>query len=172
MNDIEKQTGLKYEVVVDHKETAKKCTILPLRYRSDFTISRFNGDKLREPFKAEVLLHPDGETLDKISLPKVTAIAALDCVWRRLETILNGVTGEVPTLVSIPPGFETAYPRKSKLTPDPDGGFATIEAIFIAAAFLGHWDVSLLKEYYFADKFLEMNDDVFIKYGIKPEAKN
>ena len=162
---------MNYEVIVDHKETAKKCTILPLRYREDFQISRFHGDKFKGPLTADVLLHPDGVSMDQLEpavKKSVTKIAALDCVWRRLEMIVRGIGEPVPTLVKIPDGFETAYPRKSKLIVDPSGGFATIEAIFIAAAFLGHWDTSLLKEYYFGDRFLEMNKDVFQNYQILP----
>jgi len=163
---------MNYEVIVDHKETAKKCTILPLRYREDFRIARFRGESFEGPLTADILLHPDGISMDKLASPlkdTVTKIAALDCVWRRLETIVRGIGEPVPTLVKIPDGFETAYPRKSKLTTDPTGGFATIEAIFIAAAFLGHWDTSLLKEYYFGEQFLEMNSAVLRQYGIEAQ---
>ena len=85
---------LGYEIVVDHRESSKKCTILPLRYREDFHIRRFKRDQIQAPFTGEVLLHPDGITLDQLDAEfkkTVTSIAALDCIWRRLETIMNGM---------------------------------------------------------------------------------
>jgi pre-rRNA-processing protein TSR3 len=155
-----------YEIIVDHSETSKKCTILPLRYRDDFSIRRYKPKKVLPPLTADVLLHPDGISLDQLAKPDTTKIAALDCIWRRLEAIMKCMEGPLPTLVSIPPGFETAYPRKSKDGSDPSGGLATIEALFIAAAFLGHWDVSLLDKYYFGDAFLARNEAVFRGYGL------
>ncbi len=157
---------LKYEIIVDHSETSKKCTILPLSYRDDFSIRRYVPNRVLMPLSADVLLHPDGVPLDQLSKPKAIKIAALDCIWRRLEAILKGLKGPIPTLVSIPAGFETAYPRESKDSSDPSRGLATIEALFITAAFLGRWDVSLLDKYYFGDAFLTRNMAVFQEYGL------
>lgn len=161
-----------YEIIVDHKESDKKCTILPLKERPDFHIRFFNTGEKLTPLTSQVLLHHEGVSLDEFSKTKkveVTKIAALDSFWRRLEKILENITGNLPELVKIPHGFLTAYPRKSKDGSDPDGGLATIEAIFIAAAFLGNWDESLLDKYYFKDKFLEINKPIFEKYKISPK---
>jgi ribosome biogenesis protein Tsr3 len=157
---------LKYEIIVDHNETSKKCTILPLRDRQDFCIRRYAPHKVMPPLIADVLLHPDGVPMDQLKRNGDTKIAALDCIWRRLEAILKNMEGPLPTLGSIPPGFETAYPRKSRDGSDPSCGLATIEALFIGSAFIGQWDVSLLDKYYFADAFLARNEAVFRGYGI------
>lgn len=155
---------LQYEIIVDHSETANKCTILPLAYRDDFHIMRSP-----QTLTADILLHPDGIPLPgplPASQP-VQRLAAIDCVWRRLEPILQKIRVPHPPLFSIPPDFVTAYPRVSRKDFDPVGGLATIEAIFIAAALLGNWDLSLLREYYFAEKFLKANAAIFERYGLK-----
>ncbi len=158
---------LQYEIIVDHGETANKCTIMPLKYREDFRIIPVSSTPT---FVADLLLHPEGKPLSNLNLVqiKVERLGAIDCVWRRLAPILATIEPIEPLLVSIPPGFLTAYPRVSRKDFDPQGGLATIEAIFIAAAFLGTWDLSLLREYFFAEEFLEINRDRFISYGIKP----
>ncbi len=155
---------LEFEIIVDHGETSNKCTILPLRYRQDFHISHVPKSFSRE---ADILLHPEGLALNEFvaSKPAIRRLAAVDCIWRRLDPILQ-VIHAPPSRVSIPAGFVTAYPRVSKKDFDPSGGLATIEALFIAGAFLGHWDVSMLREYFFAEKFLEMNESAFREYGL------
>ncbi len=155
-----------YEIFVDHGETPNRCTILPLAYRSDFTLLK---KKFIAPLASDVLLHPDGLSLhefDRIQNP-VSTIAAIDCVWKRLDPLLRSLPGKTPLKVKIPDGFVTAYPRVAKNNADPDGGFATIEAIFLAAAFLGEWDITLLREYYFAEDFLNRNADALKHYGIQ-----
>lgn len=161
---------LVYDIVVDHGETSNKCTILPLAYRSDFNIMR--GDKART-LAADILLHPEGVPLQSLNREEfpVQRLAAIDCVWRRLSPILQKIAQPLPLLVRIPAEFVTAYPRASRKDFDPEGGLATIEAIFIAAAFLGNWDQSLLREYYFAEKFIEDNASTFRFYGINPEIQ-
>jgi pre-rRNA-processing protein TSR3 len=136
-----------YEIIVDHTESSNKCTILPLAYRDDFLIVR---GQLERPFATTLLLHPDGIDLSqaKPNVTEVTGLGAIDCIWRRLEQILEKVPKPLPTLVRIPDGFLTAYPRRSKKDFDPSAGLATIEALFIAAAFVGHWDYTLLREYF------------------------
>ena len=159
--------SLHYEIVVDHTEKSKQCTILPLRDRADFKITRFRATNPPRKLSADILLHPDGISLAELRSDSITKIAALDCIWRRLNTILNNTLEPLPKLVSIPPGFLTAYPRKDKHGDDPSAGFATIEALFITAAFLGKWDLTLLEKYYFGDKFLEINAEAFSKYRLR-----
>lgn len=159
---------LSYEIFVDHGETPNRCTILPLVYRDDFTILR---KKFLSPLRSEVLLHPDGLPLHEFNQDsvQVTSLAAIDCVWKRLDPLLKSLPNPSPLKVAIPEGFVTAYPRVAKNNADPEGGFATIEALFIAAAFLGVWDQSLLCEYYFGESFLTLNREAFLRYGIACE---
>lgn len=149
---------MRYEVILDIGESANRCTIAPLADRPDFHIiqvKRSEGQPLG-PFQSPILLHPDGECVTKFATP-VSGIATIDCVWKRLPTLLNRLAAPLPQLARIPAGFVTAYPRHNKHGEDPDAGLATIEAIFVAAALLGNWDVTLLSRYYFGQRFVELN---------------
>jgi ribosome biogenesis protein Tsr3 len=177
-----------YEVVLDAGETPNKCTIAPLAHRGDFKLFRVKKGATLGPFVSQILLHPEGECLSTlvkagrlrpassavgpvVSESTVTGIATIDCIWRRLDTLLGRVKGELPVLAKIPPGIVTAYPRRSKLTDDPEGGLATIEAIFVAAALVGRWDLSLLSEYHFGADFLSLNHKRLQELGALPEGR-
>lgn len=164
--------GMFYEIILDSGETANKCTIAPLSYRSDFHLIRVKGAGALGPFQAPILLHPEGGCLTRIRdrFRQECGIASIDCVWRRLDTLIRRISGDLPMLARIPDGFETAYPRQSKIRNDPRGGLATIEAIFTAAALLGNWDASLLSDYYFGRKFVELNLKRFLDLGV-PQVK-
>ena len=97
---------------------------------------------------------------------EVLGISCVDCVWKRLDGLIQRIQGPLPALVKIPDGFQTAYPRVSKKNTDPSAGLATIEAIFIAAALLGNWDPTLLSEYYFGRRFIELNLKRFQELGV------
>lgn len=158
-----------YEVILDSGETPNKCTIAPLGYRPDFRIMRVANVLALGPLSSTVLLHPDGVCLSEMgdSLGQITGIASIDCIWRRLPGLIRRISGTLPTLAKIPSGFVTAYPRKSSDDSDPKEGLATIEALFIASALLGRWDSSLLSEYYFGRRFIELNSKRLIELGVK-----
>lgn len=156
-----------YEVLVDRAETPNKCTILPLAYRTDFEILRFEPNQRLKALTGDFFLHPEGRPLHQISWEKRPAkISAVDCTWKKLERLIARIDGPMPTLGRIPDGFVTAYPRRDKKGEDPEAGLATIEALFIAAAFVGTWDESLLARYHFAERFLEANRATFARYGV------
>ncbi len=161
-----------YEIIIDHDETPNKCTITPLADRKDFKLFPVFGEGGIGPLSAPLLLHHEGECLTKVrsSFDSVDAIACVDCVWRKLPRIIRKIrwTNETePIRVKIPEGFKTVYPRVGLPNSDPDGGLATIEAIFVASALLGHWDATLLSKYYFGRKFVEVNAQRFLELGIK-----
>ena len=157
-----------YEVIIDSSETPNKCTIAPLAHRPDFRLFRVKGSGALGPLNSPILLHHEGQCLTTIhkSFSEISGIATVDCVWKRLEGLLKRIAEPRPTFARIPDGFETAYPRRSENNSDPTGGLATIEAIFVAAALLGKWDVSLLSEYYFGRKFIELNAKQFLDLGV------
>lgn len=165
-----------YEVILDSGETANKCTIAPLAYRSDFRLYRVKGEDTLGPLASEILLHPEGPCLTEIKKSvQVKGIATIDCVWRRVDPIIRRVAAPLPMLARIPDGFQTAYPRHSKHGFDPDCGLATIEAIFVARALLGVWDVTLLSHYHFGPEFVDLNAKRFLDLGVHqavdPEAR-
>ena len=163
--------ALKYEVLVDRSENPRKCTVQPLHYRPDFALRRFTRGRPIGQLTAALLLHIDGAPLDQMrtagALGSVRSVAVIDCHWKRCAAIMMQLSRPLPTLARIPDGFVTAYPRRNMKGEDPEGGLATIEAIFIAAAFLGTWDETLLKEYHFAAAFLAENAAAWDRYGLK-----
>lgn len=161
-----------FEILVDRSEKPEKCTILPLAYRPDFRIVRFPRGVQLKPLVGDLLLHPEGESLATLApkLGPIRVLSSIDCVWKRLPNILNCVGKPLPMLAGLPPEFVTTYPRRNKQNLDPEGGLATIEALFIAAAFLGHWDETLLKEYHFGAAFLVANATTFARYGLGPRG--
>jgi pre-rRNA-processing protein TSR3 len=159
--------ALHYEILMDRKENPRKCTILPQKERSDFKIRYFGGPKPIDPFEADCLLHIDGEDLASLPRGSCKSVAMIDCNWKKVEGALQKVVRPLPRLVRIPEGFLTAYPRRNAQGKDPPAGLATIEALFIAAAFLGTWDETLLDKYHFQTQFLEMNAKLWEKYALR-----
>lgn len=169
LNPITLGPKMLYEVILDAGETVNKCTIAPLSERSDFRLFHVKGANRLGPLHSPILLHHEGKCLTELrqSLLSLTGLATIDCVWRRLEYLIGRIEGPLPLLARIPDGFVTAYPRKSSLNTDPEGGLATIEAIFVASALLGNWDVSLLSKYYFGRNFVKLNAKRFVDLGIQ-----
>ena len=52
------------------------------------------------------------------------------------------------------PKVETAYPRVGKITQDPMGGLASVEALYLARLMLGRGDDAMLSNYYWRDDFI------------------
>jgi pre-rRNA-processing protein TSR3 len=172
---------VRYEVLVDRTERPGKCSVLPLRDREDMRIVRFDRRRAIPALTGDVLLHPEGRLLPQIEgtvpfireLPAAEAIVicAVDCNWRRLPTITARIEPPLPPLVRIPEGFSTAYRRRNQRDLDPAEGLATVEALFLAAAFLGHWDETLLEHCRMRAEFLEANAEAFQRYGLGPRGR-
>jgi pre-rRNA-processing protein TSR3 len=163
-------TPKRYEILVDKLENPRKCTVQVLKKREDFALRFFAGNNPIPPFEADCLLHIDGEDLSQIDTSGIQSLGLIDCTWKKVAPTMQRITRPFPRLVRIPEGFVTAYARKNKKGEDPAAGLATIEALFIAAAFLGFWDESLLEKYYFKDAFLKENEALWQKYKLGPHA--
>ncbi len=83
-------------------------------------------------------------------------LLVLDGTWRLVDP-MEQAFADVP--VRSLPELQTAYPRTSKLFEDPDGGLATIEAIYAAYRLMGRDADSLLAEYRWANEFVSLNAD-------------
>jgi pre-rRNA-processing protein TSR3 len=145
-----------------NRESPRKCSLTPIRGRSDLGITWHHcnlGDDVE--VGEVVLLHPDGEPLSvqDSSLP----LLLVDSSWRDLPRMLATVKGKFH-LRSLPKNLITAYPRKSKVYQDPEYGLATIEALHAAKTILGQRDDSLLDGYYFGPKWLDKNTNFFSDY--------
>lgn len=161
---------LRYEILIDKLENPRKCTIQPLKGRPDFQLRYFSGSKPIAAFTADCLLHVDGEDLAALPRGELRSLGLIDCTWKKVGPALQRIAKPLPRLVRIPEGFVTAYPRRNKQGQDPAEGLATIEALFIAAAFLGFWDETLLEKYYFKDAFLKENEPQWRRHGLGPHG--
>ncbi len=139
-------------VVVRHpRENPRKCSILPLRGRSDLVFLTY---PVREPLALEdyIRLAADGPELSVSDTAR--GVLLLDGSWRWAESMNR-------TFLAVPPralhGWKTAYPRTSKLGTDPDNGLASVEALFVAYHLLGRPTAGLLDHYRWAEEFLRLN---------------
>ncbi len=139
-------------ILRDPRESAKKCSLTPLRGRPGIRfVSYASGRRLDG--SGRVLLHPDGEEIGPSDLG--CGILLVDCAWRRLPELLASIDGDPPRRRL--PALATAYPRKSRLFQDPESGLASIEALYAAAALLGQPCGDLLAGYRWAESFLAAN---------------
>lgn len=132
------------------KERRSKCSLTPLEGREDLAFYR-----ARSGWSFDVT----GYTVLALGAPELSAadsgrpLVLLDSTWRllpQLEACLVG-EGERRSL----PVLATAYPRVSKITEDPHGGLASVEALFLAKLLIGERDDTLLEAYYWRDRFME-----------------
>ena len=137
--------------VIRHpKERISKCSLRHLHDRPEFTFL-----KATKGFRFDAT----GFLLLSVDAPPLSAADAghplllLDSTWRYLPDLEAAVDGD-PIRRSIPPGVVTAYPRRSRLTPDPDAGLASVEALYVARLVLGDDDPALLDGYHWKDEFL------------------
>jgi len=86
----------------------------------------------------------------------------IDSNWIKVPKLLPVLEPAGPLARrSLPPEVLTAYPRRSKVRPDPEAGLATVEAIVAALAILGESDPTLLEGYAWAAPFLDRNRWLF-----------
>jgi pre-rRNA-processing protein TSR3 len=138
-------------IVVHPREKRSKCTVEFLRGRDGFVFWTF-PDRGPESAAGYVRLVMDGPPLSADDANR--GLLVLDGTWRlahRMEKFFHDLPPR-----SLPP-IHTAYPRLSRIKPDPAGGLATIEAIYAAYAVLGRPCDGLLDRYHWAADFLARN---------------
>lgn len=146
-----------------NKESPKKCSLTPLRERSEWPIRWIHCSLGDEVEVGEVtLLHPEGEPLGPSDAQR--PLLLIDSSWRDLPRVLRGVSGRLHKRC-LPKGLTTAYPRKSTIFEDPETGLASIEALHAAMAMLGQRDDRLLEGYYWAEQYLERNAALLVHPG-------
>jgi pre-rRNA-processing protein TSR3 len=140
-------------VIVRHsRENPRKCSVLPLRGRSDVL---FLGYPVKDRLALEgyVRLAAEGPPLSPADADQ--GILLLDGSWRWAAAMTRDFLDVAPRSLH---GWRTAYPRVSKLGTDPDNGLASIEALFVAYHLLGRSTNGLLDHYHWAEEFLRMNE--------------
>ncbi len=138
-------------IVVHPRERRSKCTVEPLRDRADFVFWTF-PEHPSEHLPNYVRLGFGGPQLSPAD--RNSGLLVLDGTWRlahRMEKFFAAVP------VRSLPSVQTAYPRTSRLYPDPQGGLATVEAIYAAYRSLGRSCEGLLDSYHWSDAFLARN---------------
>ena len=138
-------------VVIRHpREKLSKCSLTPLHGRPEITFLKSSP---------EFTFDASGYVMLEVGAPPLSEadaglpVLVLDATWRLLPGMLAQVQG-APIRRSIPDGVKTAYPRVGKSYPDPHGGLASVEALFVARALMGDLDESLLDGYYWREAFL------------------
>lgn len=152
MPDTLRMTTLDVLIVRDPRESAKKCSLTPLRGMPGIRFVGYAHDR-RVDAGRRVLLHPDGELLS--AADRGQPLLVVDCAWRRVPAVLATIDGELVRRRL--PVLATAYPRKSLITPDPERGLASVEALYAALALLGDEHPELLANYRWRDEFLRAN---------------
>jgi pre-rRNA-processing protein TSR3 len=155
---------MRFFIVQDYKENRRKCTLTPLAGVDGMTFLCL-GPRKQAP-EAEVpggvLLHIDGRPLHRSDADLLGdgCLLLVDSTWARVPKVLRRMkvtAGGRLEKRSLPRGFITAYPRKSKLKRDPDEGLASVEALFLAAVILGEPAPDLLRHYRWSAEFLRRN---------------
>jgi ribosome biogenesis protein Tsr3 len=88
-------------------------------------------------------------------------ILLLDATWKRVAPMVRDFAHIPPR--SLPP-LATAYPRVSKLVPDPVRGLASIEALIAARHVMGEDAADFWSRYPHAEIFRERNPEFFLRY--------
>jgi pre-rRNA-processing protein TSR3 len=160
-------------LILEHyKERRSKCSLKHLRGRPELHFRT-----VRPPFTARDLPLDSGLVL-ALDAPELSAadrrhfdrappppLVVVDGTWRNVEGLLAAIVarareaGAAGALAcrSLPAGWRSAYPRRSKLYQDPAAGLASIEALAAALHVLGYEPGSLLEGYRWAGAFLEIN---------------
>lgn len=138
-------------IVVHPKERRSKCSVEPLRSRSDFRFYRF-PDHVTLPLDGYVRLGLGGKELSADDAN--SGLLVLDGTWK-LAAKMEPAYRDIP--VRTLPVIRTAYPRVSKISTDPDGGLATVEAVYAALRIMNRQVDGILDDYYWKDQFLTEN---------------
>ncbi len=144
--------GFPITIIVRHpNEKPAKCSVWPLRYRPDLLFLEYPPKEMPD-LSGYVRLDPSGPPLTKEDADK--GLLLLDGSWRWAEVMTRRFS-QVPPRSLV--GIRTAYPRASKTYPDPEGGLATVEALYAALRILGRPTEGLLDHYRWRAEFLRLN---------------
>jgi pre-rRNA-processing protein TSR3 len=139
-------------IVVHPKERRSKCTILPLRGMRGLRFARSTSTAATGPVTGFLRLDVGGPPLTPADRDR--GLLLLDGTWRWVEDLALPFGGlEVRSIQ----GVQTAYPRGVARGEPPEGGLATVEALYVANRILGRPTEGLLAHYHWADAFLKLN---------------
>lgn len=157
--DPEDNLELNYIIISRDKRIEKKCTLYPLRGRSDFSFrTRLNPGEFS---KNSILLFPDGEPLTSELVNEIKnqvvesshlEIVLIDSRWKKTK----GVLDLLPPIRKVSlNGYTTGAVRRD---PPPQGGLASVEALYLASQIFGKPDLTLFENYHFKERFFQINN--------------
>ena len=139
----------------DPREPKNKCSVTPLRGMEGVSFVPLPpGARLDAGHR--IWLDVAGDELT--AADRGLDLLLIDSTWRRIPTLSRRIHGDLvrrrlPRLV-------TAFPRRSKLVPDPEHGLASVEALYAATVILGSPRPELLTSYRWAGEFLAANESI------------
>lgn len=138
-------------IVVHPKERRSKCSVEPLRPRTDFQFFT-HPEPVTLPTSDYIRLGMGGEVLSEADCHH--GLFVLDGTWK-LAGKMEPAYQDIP--VRTLPAITTAYPRVSKVFKDPLGGLATVEAVYAALRIMRRPVDGILNDYHWAAEFLQLN---------------
>lgn len=159
-------------VLQHYKENRRKCSLEPLRGRSDVEFRRIFPEYPNPDLVVDggIVLAVDSPVLDPrdrvvFDRARDARVIVVDGTWTKIQSVVANIVpsrDDAPLIFrSLPEGIVTAYPRRSKLREDPEEGLASIEALVAALHVLGRDWEGLLDGYRWADAFLDANRELF-----------
>ena len=139
-------------IVRDPREKKHKCSVYPLRGREGFIFVTYPARHSLD-LEGYVRLAPEGPELSTEDAE--SGLLLLDASWRWSRAMTQNYEDVPPRSLA---GYQTAFPRTSRLGTDPENGLASIEALFIAYRILGRSTEGLLDHYHWAEEFLARNE--------------
>lgn len=168
-------------ILQHYRENLKKCSLTPIRGVEGLEFRRVNparvGDSLT--IAGGLVLAMDSPPLTRADRARLDEIPGgqlilIDGNWAKIPFLLHNLelgddvegARELPVsgrllFRSLPASIRTAYPRRSKLHEDPEGGLASVEALVAALHLLGEEATHLLEGYHWRQEFLELNREFF-----------
>ncbi|HEX4824129.1 MAG TPA: DUF367 domain-containing protein [Candidatus Polarisedimenticolaceae bacterium] len=136
----------------DRREPRNKCSVTPLRGMAGVRFVPLHPARRLDAGR-RIWLAIDGDelTADDRGLD----LLLIDSTWRRIGALSRRIDGDL--LRRRLPRLVTAFPRRSKLVPDPEGGLASVEALYAATVILGSLRPELLAHYRWREQFLAAN---------------
>lgn len=142
-------------IIIRHrKENLKKCSLKGLEKREDILFYSYPLKKDLPDLSDYFLLDMNGKELKKEDQNK--KILLIDSTWKYSDKILKILPDNIEKR-SLPKNYISAYPRKQTMCLDPKRGLASIEALYLAYLITKRDVKGLLNNYYWKDKFLEIN---------------
>ncbi len=131
-------------------ENLAKCTLEPLRLRTELSFFQFSAS-LEIEASDSIVLSVDAPIISSADAGR--PLILLDGNWKHVPKLKSCLRG-TPIYRSLPK-VPTAYPRRNDEGLDPAEGLASVEALYLALKLLGNDDLSLLSQYHWRDSFLK-----------------